>query len=241
MFLLTLFKTNPMSAIALTLALATLLFCLRMLRRQRTSSDRYLMGLLGMIAIYQGLNILQNAGVYSLAHQLQGLSGAVDLTLAGMSLVSILILRIASKDRHSTKLQLRVAEANQPPPLRMSSGRPGERSAVAVLGVNAAGEINLWHSSSEDFFGWRKEEVLGTRLPFETAGETPDISPGSPRRLRLVTRLGEVLETHVWLTPAPDGSGNLVVVLDFERVRKRQPMKAAAPINMTRPELVTAG
>jgi PAS domain-containing protein len=241
MFLWALFKTNLLSAIALILALATLAMCLRLLRRQRTSTDRYLMGLVGLIAIYQGLNILRNAGVYSLAHQLQGVSGAVDLALAGMTLVSILILRMAARDRLNTKLQLRVAEATRTPP-RPAGGRLGERSAVAVLGVNADGRINLWHRSSEDFFGWRKEEVLGTRLPFETDAEAggPEVPPCSPRKLRLATRFGEILDSHVWLTPAPDGTGNLVVVLDFERVRAQPPAKSPQPIGFSRAELTTA-
>jgi hypothetical protein len=242
MFLLQLFSSNPMAAVALLLSLATMLWCIRLLRSQHTRMDRYLMSFLGLIALYQGLRILQDNGFWSLGPNLHTISGFADAAIASLYLVSTSIFQISSKDRHNTKLQLRVVEA-QHPSLRgtISFTGAGERTALAVMGVDPSGAINLWHTSSEEFFGWRCDEVMGTKLPFKEVIEPAMGASGEPQRLKLRTRRNEIMEAIVWFIPVPGGSSSLVLVLDYLKSQRAELAKPSGVRSMRRPELSPIG
>jgi len=234
MFVIELLRTSPMSAIALMLTIATLFWCLRLVRQQHSKVDRYLMGVLGLIAMSQGLQILGNAGFWSLPPQMKSLSGAVEMTIAALYFISTLILQISSQDRHNTRIQLRVVEAIQPAPAPAKHPlQLAERTAIAVFGVSERGDVNLWHSSSEDFFGWRKDDVVGTRLPFLDGFQPAKIDDatmtGVPRILRLRTKHEEELDAIVWFMPVPGESSSLVLVLDYRKNHPSDPVKVPLP------------
>ncbi len=236
MFLWELIKANPVAGCSLLATLATLFWCLRLVRRVHTKMERYMMGILGLIAMYQGLHILETTGFWSWPPKFQGIGGAVDMTVAAMCLVCALILQVASADRHNTKLQLRVVEANQAP--RLVNGLPyfPERAALAVFGVDASGTVNLWHDTCEKFFGWKRSEVLGTRLPFR------DGIPGSsvvvaPLVLKLRTRQEEQVDVLAWFVPVPGGTGSLVMVLDWRKTKSGENTHIAAAASLSSPEL----
>ena len=220
-----------MSALALVLTIATLFWCLRLLRWQHSKKDRYLMALLGLIATYQGLQILSKAGFWAMPQKIEGFGAAVDMTIAGLYFIATLILQFASADRHNAQLQLRVAEANQSPahPMRPLPPMP-ERTALAVFGVDSRGDINLWHSSAEDFFGWRKDDVVGTRLPFcePYRADAPDSLSGLPRMLRLRTRRDDELDAIVWFMAVPGESSSLVLVLDYRQSHRSEPVRSSS-------------
>lgn len=236
MFLWHLLQTNPFSGLALAMTLGTLFWCLRLVRRQPTKTDRYLMGLLGLIAMYQGLHIVQNAGFWSLGQKMQNISGAVDMTVAALYLTSTLFLHMSSRERHNTRIQLRVVEANQPAP-RPTKPLPvaTERSALAVFGIDPTGEVNLWHNSAEDFFGWRRDEVLGSKLPFkEPLTRTAENVAGTlPQMLRLRTKHHDELDAIVWFMPVPGESNSLVLVLDYRKARGTDPIGGAQDFELS--------
>lgn len=226
MFLWRLLQTNPFAGLALLITLGTLFWCLKLVQRQHTKMDRYLMALLGLIAMYQGLHIVQNAGFWSLGEKMQNINSVVDMTVAALYLVSTLILQISCAERHNTRIQLRVMEANQPAP-RPSKPLPSttERSALAVFGISASGEVNLWHNSSEEFFGCRRDEVLGTRMPFkDPLTNVSDATSGTlPQMLRLRSKHHDELDAIVWFMPVPGEASSLVLVLDYRKVKRAEP------------------
>ena len=85
----------------------------------------------------------------------------------------------------------------------------------------------MWHNSAEDFFGWRKDDVLGTRLPFcdPHRGDAPDSLSGLPRMLRLRTRRDEELDAIVWFMAVPGEADSLVLVLDYRKSQHSEPAR----------------
>ena len=77
MVILSLLQSNLLSGVALLLTLAAILGCLALLRKVRGSYNRILIGLVGMTAAYQGLRILQGAGILSARNH--DLDGVVNL------------------------------------------------------------------------------------------------------------------------------------------------------------------
>ena len=239
MFLWQLLKTQPMSATSLILSMATLFWCLRLLRWQHTKKERYLMGVVGLFATYQGLHVLQNTGFWPDPVRMQGINSLADFSIAALCFIATLLIQVASADRHNNRIHLRMVEAHHASP-RLSAPLtlPRERSALAVLGVNASGEINLWHTSSEDFFGWKKEEVLGTRLPFKehaaVTAQSMQCESGLPNMLVLRTKHDEDLETLAWFIPVPGETGSLVLVLDYRKSRRpEQAHSVASPAELS--------
>ena len=110
LYLAQLFRSNPLMALALLVCLATILWCIFLTRRQRNTLDKLLMGLLGLIAIYQALRILGDSGIVRFA----GFSG-VDLIGACLYLAAAVILKVSSIDHATTKVHLSLAEADEKP------------------------------------------------------------------------------------------------------------------------------
>lgn len=222
MILWQLLLNNPMAGIALLMTIVTLGWCLTSLRVQHNRLDRYLMALLGLIAAYLGLAILRNAGLWQ--YPGRGLGGALDTTIAAVCLLAVMILRFVTADRHNTKVALRVVEAAQPAPrpskpLSMAT----ERSVLAVFGIDVHGDINMWHNTAESFFGWRRDEVIGTHRPFidRPLPETKDSqTAGIPRVLRLTTQNQAELKALVWQMPVPGEPNSLILVLETEESRQ---------------------
>lgn len=224
MFLWELTKSNPVAGFALIASLATLFWCLKLLRRVCTKMERYMMGILGLIAMYHGLHILQAEGFWT-PPQYPGVTGAVDMSISGMCLACALILQVFSAERHSARIQLRVAQVNLAPVGAGYSGLP-DRAALAVFGLDARGIINLWHSTSEEFFGWRRDEVLGTRLPFRE--ESPvHFAAGVPGTLHLRTRKSNDLDVLAWFMPVPGSNDTMVLVIDVPKPQRREAVGGA--------------
>jgi hypothetical protein len=228
MFLISLFKTNPIAAVALLCTIVTLYVCMRLVKRQNTKADRYLLGLLGLIAMYQGLRILNTNGFWTLPSTLLPIGSLIEAAVAALCLLAAMMVKLSFRAKRNTEIQLRVVEAGQPA-VRPATSMPQihERTAMAVFGVNAKGEIDLWHNSSEDFFGWRKQEVLGTKLPFREEVIVSDSSSGVPRMLSLRTKRAEDVEAIVWMMPVPGESSSLVLVLDYRKNKKTQASQTA--------------
>jgi PAS domain-containing protein len=201
MFLIGIVKTDPLSAFAILITLGTIFWCLRMIRLQRTRLDRFLMGLLGLIATYQGLRLLRDAGFWSRVspHPLRSLA---DVTVSILYLIATLILHLSGADRMNTRMQLRVVEADHRlPNLLKLMPEPVEPSPVGLFGVGPGGEVRLWHFSAERLLGWKADEVMGTHLPFGGKLLANNHEPLLYPRLQLRSKSGQTIEVAVWTMP----------------------------------------
>lgn len=213
MFLIAILKTAPLAAVALLITLGTIFWCLRLLRLQRTRLDRFLMGLLGLIATYQGLRLLRDAGFWSPVTP-DKLNSFADVTVSILYLISTLILHLSSADRMNTRMRLRVVEADQRlPNLLKLMPASVEPVPIALFGVGPCGEIRFWHSTAEHLLGWNADEVLGTHLPFGahvlSGGAEPLLHP----RLSLRAKRGQDVELAVWTMPLAGDAGMLVLAM----------------------------
>jgi PAS domain-containing protein len=190
-----------MMALALVMCLATIFWCILLARRQQGRLDRALTGLLGMIAIYEALRVLKDWGVIHLPgyHQLDGW---VDFIIAGTYLLAGLILKYSGSDRANTKVRLRLVEANEK---TMEVGRAAstpetthavfDSSPLATFAVDTKGVVIYWNGAAERLLGWKREQMLGQRLPFDGKGP-------------LRNSRGHDIEAAIWTAPinSPNGS-----------------------------------
>jgi len=201
LYLVQIFRASPMMALALVMCLATIFWCILLARRQQGRLDRALTGLLGMIAIYEALRVLKDWGVIHLPgyHQLDGW---VDFIIAGTYLLAGLILKYSGSDRANTKVRLRLVEANEK---TMEVGRAAstpetthavfDSSPLATFAVDTKGVVIYWNGAAERLLGWKREQMLGQRLPFDGKGP-------------LRNSRGHDIEAAIWTAPinSPNGS-----------------------------------
>jgi hypothetical protein len=112
MYILHIFRTDPFAGTAVLLCLATIFWCIRVVRRRQRGADRFLLGLLGLIAICQALRIFKDIGVWTASQPFHRLDDFVNLATGGLYLIGALLLEISSRDRISAELSLRLAQAN---------------------------------------------------------------------------------------------------------------------------------
>lgn len=202
MYLIQIFRASPLMALALCMCLATIFWCILLVRRQQGRLDRTLTALLGMIAIYEALRVLKDWGVIRIPGFRQ-LDGWVDFIIAGTYLIAGMILKYSGSDRASTRVRLRLVEANEK---TMEVGRAGgstpetthavfDASPLATFAVDTRGFVIYWNGAAERLLGWKREQILGQRLPF---------SSGGPLR----NNRGYEIEAAVWTAPinSPNGS-----------------------------------
>jgi PAS domain-containing protein len=190
-----------MMALALVMCLATIFWCILLARRQQGRLDRALTGLLGMIAIYEALRVLKECGVIRFPG-FQQLNGWVDFIIAGTYLLAGLILKYSGSDRANTKVRLRLVEANEK---TMEVGRAAstpetthavfDSSPLATFAVDTKGVVIYWNGAAERLLGWKREQMLGQRLPFDGKGP-------------LRNSRGHDIEAAIWTAPinSPNGS-----------------------------------
>jgi len=216
LYLVQIFRASPLMALALVMCLATIFWCILLARRQQGRLDRMLTGLLGMIAIYEALRVLKDWGVFHIPSYRQ-LDGWVDFIIAGTYLAAGLILKHSGSDRANTKVRLRLVEANEK---TVDVGRSGsapetthavfDASPLATFAVDTKGVVIYWNGAAERLLGWKREQMLGQRLPFE--GKSP-----------LRNNRGHEIEAAIWTAPinSPNGSprGTLVIAAGSAALR----------------------
>ena len=140
-----LFDVSPFLALSFCVCLGTVTWCIILLRRGcHHIADRFLIGFIGLLSVYQSLQILRRGGVLAIPH-MRHFDEAVDLLVNSLYLLAALLLRMSNHDRFETIFRLRLAEA-QPVPqlhesLREQPPDPGMleqiRSAAPGLSGNA--------------------------------------------------------------------------------------------------------
>jgi PAS domain-containing protein len=220
-------------ALALVMCLATIFWCILLARRQQGRLDRMLTGLLGMIATYEALRVLKECGVIRFPG-FQQLNGWVDFIIAGTYLLAGLILKYSGSDRANTKVRLRLVEANEK---TMEVGRGAstpetthavfDASPLATFAVDTKGVVIYWNGAAERLMGWKREQMLGQRLPFDGKGP-------------LRNSRGNDIEAAIWTAPinSPNGAprGTLTIAAGSIALREaglstNLPSKAELALN----------
>ena len=115
MYIWHVFLVRPFAALSLLICLAAIFSCWTVLRKPaRHHFDRFLIGFVGLLSIYQGLRLLRDCGLLSLPAS-TGLSDAVELLVTAFYLMATMILRLSSNDRLDADSALRLAKAAPPP------------------------------------------------------------------------------------------------------------------------------
>ena len=179
--------------------------------------------MLGLIAIYEAIRVLKDAGVV-LFPGIQQLDGWVDFLIASMYFIAALILKVSSSERASTKVRLRLVEANektlepgkgatiaQPEPANMLDSSP-----LAAFAVDVAGAVVYWNTAAERLLGWKRDEVLG---------QPP---PGGTGPLR--NKQGQQVDAALWTSPLRSSSGatrgTLIMAADQPTLAEAVPTNA---------------
>ncbi len=196
LYLAQLLRANPLMALALLICLATILWCILLTRRQRSGLDKLLTGLLGLIAIYESFRILKDSG-FAAFTRFRTMEGWVDVISACLYLLAALILKTSSIDRATTRVHLRLMEADEKhadlsgmviaavPEL----GHPlVDFCPLAIFAIDADGLVNHWNGAAESLLGWTRNEMVGHELPFDLSGP-------------LQGKNGSLVEAAVWTSP----------------------------------------
>lgn len=114
MFLWRVFLIKPLAALSIVVCLITIFSCFRLERRRPTQkSDRFLIGFLGLLAIYQGMRILEGAGVLSFSMSTT-LDDAIELLIAMFYLIAAMLMRFSSVNRLEAESAFRLVHAAPP-------------------------------------------------------------------------------------------------------------------------------
>lgn len=184
MYLWHVFLIKPFAALSIIICLATIysLFSLER-RRPYHSTDRFLIAFLGLLSVYQGMRILQSAGLVSMSSNAK-LDDAIELIVTVLYLVAALLLRLSSVNRMDAESALRLASAAPPrtsrPEAAIEAPRPanpaeklgwvlpkvsdGAFKLYAYLSLQAdpaKGQISVSGDDLESHLGKSADEIQG--------------------------------------------------------------------------------
>ena len=113
MYLWHLFLIKPFAALSILICMVTI-FSLFSLERRRPhhKTDRFLIGFLGLLSVYQGMRILESAGLVTLSANAK-LDDAIELMVTVFYLLAALLLRLSSVNRLDAESALRLARARR--------------------------------------------------------------------------------------------------------------------------------
>jgi hypothetical protein len=134
------FAAKPFAALSVLVCLATIASCISLKRRYMTHvADRFLVGFVGLLAIFQGLRIVQSLGLFALPSS-GGVSDLVDLVVTLLYFQAPMVLRLSSYDRLSTDFELRLARAAPPKtaPLLLEPQETSRLDKALVDGLGSA-------------------------------------------------------------------------------------------------------
>ncbi|MBZ5673431.1 MAG: hypothetical protein LAP61_04230 [Acidobacteriia bacterium] len=111
------FRFAPSAGLAVLVCLVTIFGCFRLLRRGiYYTLDRFLLGFIGLLSIYQGLRVLKEIGLMSVFSN-RILNSFVELAVALLYLLATGIMRLSGEQRRYVNFQLRAAKAEPKQPL----------------------------------------------------------------------------------------------------------------------------
>jgi PAS domain-containing protein len=183
MYFPNIFRTDPLAGVAVFLYLATIWWCIWVIRRRQRGTDRLLLGLLGLIAFSQSLGVFKHLGMLESSVPLHRLDDFVNLAIGGLYLIGALLLEISSRDRNSAAVGLRLAQANPGNAARMYTQTPN-----AVLVLASDGLIVQCNTAAENVLGRKRSAIIGAKPVFECAKPPSTVEASmakSPHELKL--------------------------------------------------------
>jgi hypothetical protein len=142
--LVEMFRANPFIGLTMCVCLLAIFWCIALLPRLGRGHERFLVGFIGLIAIYQGLRMLKDAGVWKPPGP-SSLENAATFIVCTLYLVALVVVQIFGAEHHRTKVRLRLAEANEVRPsaewhLPLEGApavSPNPKTPVEVAGITA--------------------------------------------------------------------------------------------------------
>ena len=113
--LVEMFRTNVFVGLAMCTCLAAILWCVFLMPKLARGHERFLVGFIGLISIFQGLRILKDAGVWAPSH-FSSFTDLATLIVCGLYLVALFVVHVFGEEHRRTTLRLRLSEANEKPP-----------------------------------------------------------------------------------------------------------------------------
>lgn len=111
------FRFAPSAGLAVVVCMATIFWCFWLLRRAvYYTLDRFLLGFIGVLSIYQGLRVLKEIGLATVFSN-RFFNNFVELAVALLYLLAAVIMRLSSEQRRYSDFQLRAAKAEPRQPL----------------------------------------------------------------------------------------------------------------------------
>ena len=197
----------PIAWLSVCLCLFAVSWCMLLIPKLRYGPDRFLVGLLGLLTVHHGSQMLRDAGFW-LGPNNPGWSAVAGLAITGLYLVVLVVVEVRMRENRAVAYRLRLAEANEPPPPPPYVPAAGdhqrnqaisyaviESSPLPMYAVDPAGSICYWNAAAERVFGYRREEVLGRTIP-ELVGAQVEEHARSFRR-----KDGSKITAEVWTAP----------------------------------------
>lgn len=133
LFLWHIFLVKPFAAVSLVVCLITIFFCFSLERkRPQQASDRFLIGVLGLLAVWQGLRILQGAGLVALSLGAKT-DDAIELVVTAFYLMASLMLRFSTVNHLDLESAMRLARAAPPRSSRQPDAVLKDAAAIDTL------------------------------------------------------------------------------------------------------------
>jgi hypothetical protein len=103
---------NPLLACSVCLCLLAIIAAIRLVRRLRRGPERFIAGFVGLVAIYEGLRILMEVGIWTPAVAL-GWTSFATLVVTGLFVLALVVVQELGSEGHRTRFLLRLLEAER--------------------------------------------------------------------------------------------------------------------------------
>ncbi len=110
MLILDMFRASAFIGLAWCACLATILWCVILLPKLTRGHVRFLVGLIGLIAVYQGLRLLWETGVWKPIVSTPW-ENAASFVVCTMYLLALLVVEVFGAEHRTDAVQLRLADA----------------------------------------------------------------------------------------------------------------------------------
>jgi PAS domain-containing protein len=152
----------PLSGTAVLLCLTTIGWCIRVVRKRQKGTDRFLLALLGLVAISEGLRILREVGAWTTTDLFRRLDDVANFSTAALYLVAVLLMELSSRNRITAEVGLRLLQGTANP--LGFAGPPEERPLIILASDGCVAECN---AAAARTLGWQQKHVIGRRFTLE--------------------------------------------------------------------------
>ncbi len=188
---------NSLPSISILFVLVALCWAIVLLQKVTRDHSRFLVGMIGLMATFHGLRQLKY--LHLAPPEMLKISDQVaDVLVAVLLFVALVILDGEVASHQSTKIQLRLSQALEPPApafdekaLAHAIGGPGQEASapespqgntvrrlidgapVAIVGLNQERRVILTNAAAARLFGVEQNQLIGKDLAALTAAVPP--------------------------------------------------------------------